>query len=152
MPLLEGTAYDYRSDPDVPDFDDGRALFLFDGVCVLCSSGSSFLMRHDNKARIAFASAQSAVGRALYAHYGMPIDESYLLIVDGRGWTKSDGYFRLFHELGGPWRLLNGFRVMPRGLRDWVYDLVARNRYRWFGKSEYCELLTPEQRKQLLDS
>jgi predicted DCC family thiol-disulfide oxidoreductase YuxK len=151
MPRLETAAYSYRDDPAVPEFDDGRPLFLFDGVCVLCSGGASFLMRHDRKGIVAFASAQSPLGSALYRHYGMPIDESYLLLIRGKAYTKSDGYFRLFRQLGGAWRLLNIFRVVPQTIRDWVYDRIAANRYKWFGKTAYCTLLSPEQRSRLLD-
>jgi len=149
MPQLPGDRFSYRKDRAVPAFDDRRPLFLFDGICVLCSSGASFLMRH--KADVAFASAQSDLGRELFRHYGMEIDASYLLIADGRAFTKTDGYFRLLSQLTKPWRLLGIFKLIPRPLGDWIYDRVAENRYRWFGKSQYCELLTDEQRASLLD-
>ena len=151
MPQLRKAARSYREDANVRAFDDDRPLFLFDGICVLCSSGVGFLMRHDRLGRIRFASAQSKLGTALYAHYGMPIDESYLLIADGQGFTKSDGYFRLLKELGGAWPLLHVLRLIPRFLRDWIYDRVAANRYKWFGKTAYCTLLTPQQRTRLID-
>lgn len=151
MPRLEKAARSYRDDARVQDFDDDRPLFLFDGICVLCSSGVAFLMRHDRPGRIRFASAQSKLGTALYAHYGMPVDGSYLLIADGQGFTKSDGYFRLLRELGGAWPLLDVLRIIPRSLRDWTYDRVAANRYRWFGKTTYCTRLSPEQRSRLVD-
>ena len=127
-----------------------RPLFLFDGVCVLCSTGASFLMRHDQEGRVEFASAQSELGRAVYDKLGKPIDESYVLI-DSEGWhTKSDGYFQLAAILGGWWQLTKVFRLIPRPIRDWVYDRVAANRYRWFGKTEYCALLSEEQRARLI--
>jgi predicted DCC family thiol-disulfide oxidoreductase YuxK len=127
-----------------------RPLFIFDGVCVLCSTGASFLMRHDSRGRVQFASAQSPLGSAIFRKLGKPIDESYLLI-DAEGWhAKSDGYFQLAKILGGPWRLALVFRLIPRAIRDWLYDRVAANRYRWFGKSEYCALLTEEQRERLV--
>jgi predicted DCC family thiol-disulfide oxidoreductase YuxK len=128
-----------------------RPLFVFDGVCVLCSTGASFLMRHDREGRVQFASAQSELGSAIYKKLGKPIDESYLL-VDAEGWhAKSDGYFQLASILGGCWRLAEVFRVIPRPIRDWVYDRVAENRYRWFGKSDYCTLLSEEQRGRLVE-
>jgi predicted DCC family thiol-disulfide oxidoreductase YuxK len=127
-----------------------RPLFIFDGVCVLCSTGASFLMRHDPKGRVQFASAQSPLGSAIFSKLGKPIDESYLLI-DSDGWhAKSDGYFQLARILGSWWRLALVLQVVPRPIRDWLYDRVAANRYRWFGKSEYCELLTEEQRERLV--
>ena len=151
MPLLDRLAYSYRDDPSVGRFDDSRPLFLFDGICVLCSSGVRFLMRRDKHGSIRFASAQSRLGQSLYAHFGMPIDESYLLVAEGRAYTKSDGYFRLLRDLGGAWPILNGLRAIPRIVRDWAYDRMAENRYSWFGKTEYCALLTPEQQRRLID-
>ena len=126
-------------------------LFVFDGHCVLCSSGASFIMRHDPGGRIEFASAQSELGRRLYEHLQLPIDDSYLLI-DAAGWhIKSDGYFRVAKALGGWWRFWLLFRIIPRFLRDWIYDQVAANRYDWFGKSEQCALLSQEQRSRLVE-
>ena len=141
----------YRSNPEIPAFDESRPLFLFDGICVLCSTGVSFLMRHDRRARIALASAQSTLGRALYGHYGIAIDASYLLIADGHAYAKTDGFIRVAKELGGIWRVAELMRIIPKPIRDWLYDRLAANRYRLFGKSEYCELLTPEQRQRLID-
>jgi predicted DCC family thiol-disulfide oxidoreductase YuxK len=152
MPLLDHPPYSYVDDSNVPAFDATRPLFVFDGGCVLCSTGAAFLMRHDRNGRVALASAQSPLGTALYRHYGMEIDASYLLLIDGQAYTKSDGYFRLVGTLGGVWRLLELARIIPRPVRDWVYDRVAVNRYRWFGKAAYCSLLTKEQRKRLIDS
>lgn len=127
-----------------------QPLFVFDGVCVLCSTGASFLMRHDVKGRVQFASAQSELGSAIFRKLGKPIDESYLLI-DADGWhAKSDGYFQLARILGGSWRLALVFKIIPRPIRDWLYDRVAANRYRWFGKAEYCALLSDEQRTRLV--
>jgi predicted DCC family thiol-disulfide oxidoreductase YuxK len=149
MPRLEVKPFRYRDDASVPSFDDRRPLFLFDGVCVLCSSGAAFLMRHE--ADVDFASAQSNLGKALYRHYGMEIDSTYLLIANGLAFTKTDGYFLLLGQLHPAWRILAVFKIVPRPVRDWVYDLVAKNRYRWFGKVEYCQLLSAEQRSRLLD-
>jgi predicted DCC family thiol-disulfide oxidoreductase YuxK len=127
-----------------------RPLFVFDGVCVLCSTGASFLMRHDRKGLVQFASAQSVLGSEVYRSLGKPIDESYVLIDADGCHTKSDGYFRLAKILGGWWRLALLFRLVPRPVRDWLYDWVAANRYRLFGKAEYCELLTEQQRNRLV--
>lgn len=150
MPEISKQAYSYRDDPKVPSFDDGKALFVFDGVCVLCSGGASWLMRHDRNARVNFTPAQERLGQALYAHYGVAMDESYLLIAGGRAYTASRGYLELCRILGGWWRLLRSLYLIPERLRDGIYSLVARNRYRWFGKSSYCALLTEEQRKRLI--
>lgn len=150
MPALDLPAYSYRNDPAVPEFGD-KPLFVFDGVCVLCSGGAGFIMKHDDEGRLAMTAAQGALGQALYRHYGLDYDDTYLLIRDGRAFTKSDGYLELLAVLGGWWRLLRAFGVLPERLRDWAYDLLAANRYRWFGKADYCALLTPEQRARLID-
>ena len=150
MPEVSREAWSHRRDTGVPTFDDGRALFVFDGVCVLCSGGARWLMRFDRAGKVNFASMQSGLGQALYGHYGVAPDDSYLLIADGRAYTASRGYIELCAILGGPWRLFAAAQLIPEGWRDRLYALVARNRYRWFGKAEHCALLTPEQRARLL--
>ena len=150
MPEVSTRTNSYRDDPAVPTFDDGRPLFVFDGVCVLCSGGASWMMRYDKRGRVNFAPAQEALGQALYAHYGVNMDESYLLIANGRAFTASRGYLELCWILGGWWHILRVAAVIPEPLRDRLYALVARNRYRWFGKADYCALLTAAQRSRLL--
>jgi len=150
MPEVSKKPFSYRDDPTVPAFDDGKALFVFDGVCVLCSGGAGWIMRHDRKARVNFTPGQEAIGQALYAHYDIEMDESYLLIADGRAYTASRGYIELSRILGGRWNVLRVCAIIPERLRDWTYTLIARNRYCWFGKTDYCALLTEEQRSQLI--
>ena len=142
--------YAYRDDPEVPAFDDSKALFVFDGVCVLCSTGATWLMRFDRKRRVNLTSAQEELGQVLYRHFGMELDDSYLLIADGRAYTASTGYLKLCMILGGPWHLLRVAGLIPSGFRDWMYGHIARNRYRWFGKTEFCALLSDEERQRLL--
>lgn len=142
--------YSYRDDPAVPDFDDSKPLFVFDHVCVLCSGGAAFIMRHDKAAKVSFTSAQGRLGEALCRHYDLDWDESYLFIRNGQPFIKSTGYFEVARALGGIWQLGLIFRIVPRPVRDCVYDLVARNRYRWFGKTEACALLSEDQRARLV--
>lgn len=150
MPEASKQPFSYRDDPAVPAFDDGKALFAFDGICVLCSGGASWIMRHDNKALVNFTPAQEALGHALYVHYGIEMDESYLLIANGRAYTASRGYLELCRILGSWWHVLRVSAAIPEHLRDWLYALIARNRYHWFGKTDYCALLTEGQRSRLL--
>jgi predicted DCC family thiol-disulfide oxidoreductase YuxK len=143
--------YSYRNNPAVPDFDDTRPVFIFDHVCVLCSGGVSFIMKYDHKAAIAFTPAQGPLGSALAEHFGIDWNGTYIFVRNGRAFTKSDGYFEVARALGGWWRLGLVFQIIPRPLRDWAYDMIARNRYRWFGKTaDACALLTPEQRARLI--
>ena len=150
MPKISGRQFSYRDDQAIPVFDDRKSLFVFDGVCVLCSTGASWLMRHDLNQQINFAPAQQALGQALYAHYGIDMNETYLILINGSAYTKSRGYIELFRVLGSWWHLLRVTALIPERRRDWFYLLIAQNRYRWFGKADYCALLTPEQRKRLL--
>ena len=150
MPELPGPSFSYREDPKVPRFDDGRALFVFDGVCILCSGGAAFLMRRDRRARVNFTPVRSDLGQALYAHYGVDWDATYLLVEGGRAYTATAGYLRLCAVLGGWWRPLRIGAVVPERWRDAAYAVVARSRYRWFGTADHCALLTPEQRARLL--
>jgi predicted DCC family thiol-disulfide oxidoreductase YuxK len=143
--------YSYRQDAAVPPFPDDKPLFVFDGVCVLCSGGARWLMRHDKKQVFRMSPAQSPVGKALYAHYGIALDETYLLISGGLPYAKSSGYLQMCRIFGGWWKAVLILGLIPRALRDWSYDVIARNRYRWFGKVEYCELIAPEQKPLLVE-
>jgi predicted DCC family thiol-disulfide oxidoreductase YuxK len=149
MAYAQRDTYSYRLDPDVPEFPDDEPLFIFDGHCVLCSSGVSWLMKHA-PSRVRFASAQSPLGSALFRHYGIDPDRTYLLITDGIAAGESTGYLRLCRILGGRWRLFLVFGLIPRAVRDWAYGTLARNRFRWFGRVGHCALLTAEQKAQLL--
>jgi len=143
--------YSYRNDPAVPPFPDDKPLFVFDGVCVLCSGGARWLMRHDRQSRFRLSPAQSALGEALYAHYGVVMDETYLLVSGGLPYTKSGGYLHMCRIVGGWWRGLLILGLIPRALRDWGYDVIARNRYQWFGKVAYCELIPDDLKRTLVE-
>jgi predicted DCC family thiol-disulfide oxidoreductase YuxK len=133
-------AYSYRDDPAVPKFPDDRPIIVFDGYCVLCSGWVSFILRHDRHATYRLLPAQSPIGCALYAHYGLdPQDyETYILIENGLAWFKSEATIRMTQGLRFPWSLAGVFRVVPRSWRDRLYDLVARNRFRVFGRRATC--------------
>lgn len=133
--------------------DDDRAVVLFDGVCNLCNGSVQFILKRDPHGRFRFASLQSDAGRGLLHAHGLPADalESVVLVEDGRAWTRSDAALRIARGLSGGWRAAGVLRVVPRPLRDAVYGLVARNRYRWFGKRESCMIPTPEWRARFLD-
>ncbi len=150
MPELARSPSSYRDDGAVPPFDDSRTLFVFDGFCVLCSGGAGWLMRVDRRRLINFTPVKSPLGRALCQHYGIDPDETYLLLDNGRAYTATRRYVRLCAVLGGAWHALRLGAIVPERWRDRVYAAVARNRYRWFGKTDACALLTPEQRDRLL--
>jgi predicted DCC family thiol-disulfide oxidoreductase YuxK len=133
-------AYSYRRDPAVPMFPDDRPIIVFDGHCSLCSGWAKFVLKHDRRQRFRLLPAQTDLGRALYIHYGLdPQDyETNILIQDGRACFKSEGSIRMAEELGFPWSMAKVFRVMPVPLRDCLYQCVARNRLRVFGRRDIC--------------
>lgn len=150
--MIPRAPYSYRSDPSVPAFPDDRPIIVFDGVCVFCSAWAKFVLRHDTAARYRLLTAQTALGRALFVHYGLDPDdyETNLLIEDGRAWAKSTGTLRMLEGLGRPWSWLAVLGVIPERWRDRAYDLVARNRYRLFGRGDTCLVPTPEVRSRFL--
>jgi predicted DCC family thiol-disulfide oxidoreductase YuxK len=103
------------------------------------------VLRHDDAGRYRLLAAQSALGHALYRHYGLDPDdyETNILIADGVAWFKSEGSIRMAEGLGFPWRLAAAFRILPRAWRDRLYDTIARNRLRWFGKRATCYRADP---------
>jgi len=137
----------YRGDPVVPSFPDDRPIIIFDGRCVLCSGFARFVLRTDRKRRYRLLATQTPLGVALYRHFGLdPVDyETNILLEDGRVWLKSEGTIRMFEGLGFPWRLVSLARVLPRPLRDRLYEFIARNRIRWFGARETCYVPDPSQ-------
>jgi predicted DCC family thiol-disulfide oxidoreductase YuxK len=146
-------AYSYRNDPAVPRFPDDRPIVVFDGYCALCTGFAQFVLRHDPAAKFRLLAAQSILGRALYEHYGLdPQDyETNILIADGIAWFKSEAGIRILEDLGRPWSLVGGLRILPRPLRDRLYDFVARNRLRMFGKRATCHVPDASERGRFLD-
>ncbi|MGE7776047.1 thiol-disulfide oxidoreductase DCC family protein [Chitinophaga sp. NPDC101104] len=117
-----------------------KAVILFDGVCRFCNGSVNFVIRHDRADRFRFAPLQSDAGQSLLQAHGIDAREtdSFVLIRDGKSWVKSSAALRVARGLGFPWNLLWAFIIVPRFLRDAVYDWIARNRYRWFGKMDVC--------------
>lgn len=145
-----------EADDDDPvanvDFEAGPVL-LFDGVCNLCSGVVQFLIPRDPEGIVRFASLQSDVGQALLDRCGLPTDEfdSFVLVDDTDSYTKSAAAIQTAQYLRPPWSMLAALRVVPRPLRDLVYDLVAASRYRVFGRREQCLMPTPELRDRFID-
>lgn len=145
-------AYSYRSDAAVPAFPDDRPIVIFDGNCVLCSAFVQLILRRDRRRRFRLMAAQTPLGAALYAHYGLFADDyqTNILLENGRIWLKSDGSIRIFMGLGFPWSMAILGKVLPRSLRDRLYDIVARNRLHWFGRRATCFLPEPQDADRFL--
>jgi predicted DCC family thiol-disulfide oxidoreductase YuxK len=112
---------------------------------VLCSRSAQFVLRHDRRGTFRLLAAQTPLGHALYGHFGLdPVDfESMILIADGVAWLKSEAVIRIAQGLGMPWSLAAIMRVLPRPWRDRLYDVLARNRFRVFGRRATCFLPDP---------
>ncbi len=119
---------------------DGGPIVLFDGVCHLCSGGIVWLARRDARQVLRFAPLQSTEARNRLAAIGIDSADmsSWLLLEGGRVWRRSAAALRLLPYLPWYWRWLGVVRVLPEGWRDGLYDVLARNRYRWFGRRETC--------------
>ncbi|RCK50300.1 thiol-disulfide oxidoreductase [Thalassospira profundimaris] len=145
--------YGYRSDPSVPPFDDTGPITVMDGECALCSVGARMIARFDKAGEFRICRSQSPLGRALLSHYGLSADDpdSWLLIVDGRAYGSLDAIIRAGRRVGGPGLCLQPLRLLPRPVQDWLYRIVARNRYRLFGRKDMCGIPDAELRARLME-
>ena len=129
-----------------------RLNILFDGVCNLCSGFVVFTIKRDPDAKFKFASLQSNEGENLQKEFGIDPDniKTMVLVENDNYYIKSDAVLRIFKHLDGMWFILYYLIYIPRPIRNFVYDLVANNRYRWFGKKDVCMLPSPELKKRFL--
>ena len=128
-------------------------LIVFDGICHLCTGFVHFVIRRDHAALFRFLPAQSSRGEALYTRLGLKSGDwdSNLLVMNGRVTTELDAFIEITRRFGGLWRLTPILYAIPRPLRDWLYNRIARNRYDWFGRRDVCYVPTPELRSRFLD-
>jgi predicted DCC family thiol-disulfide oxidoreductase YuxK len=126
---------------------------LFDGVCNLCNGFVRFVIERDPHARFRFAALSSDSARQVLNDAGVQgsIPDSIVLIQDGRVYFRSDAALQIARGLTFPWPVTAVFAVIPRVIRDGVYDFIAAHRYRWFGRRDVCLLPTPELRHRFLD-
>jgi predicted DCC family thiol-disulfide oxidoreductase YuxK len=128
-------------------------VVLFDGVCNLCNHSVQFIIRRDKKDQFRFAPLQGKTGQAILAKHSLPADslKSFILADGDKIYTRSTGALRMLKLLGFPWSLFYVYILVPRFIRDGVYNWIARNRYRWFGRQESCMIPTPALKKKFLD-
>jgi predicted DCC family thiol-disulfide oxidoreductase YuxK len=127
-------------------------VILFDGVCNLCNGSVQFVIKHDKKNLFSFASLQSESGQKLLEAYSLPKTEfnSFVLIENGKAYTKSNAALMVAKKLHGPVRFLYGLKIVPAFIRNAVYNLIAKNRYKWFGKKDSCMIPTPSLQTRFL--
>jgi predicted DCC family thiol-disulfide oxidoreductase YuxK len=127
-------------------------VILFDGVCNFCNGAINFVLKQDRKSVFRFAPLQSEAGRRLLQQYNLPTEEfeSFVLIDQGKVYKKSNAALRVMNKLPWYWKEAQIFRLIPTIFRDAIYDFIARNRYKWFGKKDQCMLPTPEMKSRFL--
>ena len=130
-----------------------NALVIFDGVCNFCIGSVHFILRHERGPVLTFAPVQTGTGTRMVRELGLdPGDaKTFVLVEDGKAYTRSSAAIRVARYLRWPWRALAAIRVIPRPLRDWAYNRVVVNRYRWFGRSETCMVPPPEIRRRFIE-
>jgi predicted DCC family thiol-disulfide oxidoreductase YuxK len=128
-------------------------IVLYDGVCGLCDRSVQLILRNDRRGRFRFAALQSESGRALLEKFGLSPEalDSVVLVQGGRAWRKSRAALRVARRMDAPWPLLWPLIVIPSPVADFFYDLLARNRYRIFGKLDACMIPPPEVRARFLE-
>ncbi len=139
-----------------PEEAGGRSVVFFDGVCALCNRSMRFLINRDRDGILSFAPLQGETFASFRASTTLEEGLDSIVYVKGygtgspRAFVRSDAVLQALHDLGGFSRVLSWLRIIPRFVRDGVYDLVARHRYRWFGRYEECRLPTTTDRARLL--
>ena len=128
-------------------------VILFDGVCNFCNNAVNFVIRRDKKKQILFTTLQSETGKKLLAQYGLPAAdmESFVFIENGKAYTRSTAALRVCRYLSALWPLCYGAIIVPKFVRDAIYNWIARNRYEWFGVRQQCMIPTPEIKARFLN-
>ena len=130
-----------------------KPVILFDGVCNFCNSTINFVIKRDKKNQLKFAPLQSKAGTHLSQQYGLPPNDlqSFVFIENGIVYKRSTAAFRVCKYLSGIWKLGYGLLIIPAFIRDAVYDIIARNRYKWFGVKEECMVPSVEIKAKFLE-
>lgn len=127
-------------------------LVLFDGVCNFCNATVNFLIRQDKAARLRFLPLQSEFGQQLLEEYNLPKThfDSFVFIKKGKAYISSSAGLKVIRELPWYWKWVQALWVIPKPIRDALYNFIARNRYRWFGRKDQCMIPTPELRNRFI--
>lgn len=131
-----------------------KKLILFDGICNLCNSSVLYVIKRDKKNRFLFAPLQSETGKQIIEAFSIDTSQldSIILFTPEKGiHYKSTAALKIASQLPFPTKVLAIFLIVPNFIRNWVYDFIARNRYKWYGKKESCMIPTPELKSRFLD-
>jgi len=153
LPTIPRADYSYRSDSTVPSFPDDKPLVVFDGYCGLCARLAQFVLHHDHAGEFRLMPAQTALGDALYRHYGLDPSfyETFILLRHGRAYFVSDAAIELLKTFEFPWSIAPAMRFVPKVVRDWTYLRIAHNRMRFFGRTTSCFAPAPEMADRFVD-
>lgn len=129
-----------------------KPVVLFDGECNFCDASVNFILDHNSRKDLYFASLQSDYGQQILKKFHLPAKtfSTLLFVEEGKYYTRSTAALKIASRLDGVWKLLVIFRIIPQFIRDFAYNILARNRYKWFGKKDHCRLPTPEIRSRFL--
>jgi predicted DCC family thiol-disulfide oxidoreductase YuxK len=135
-----------------PNITSKDRVILFDGVCKLCNAWSNFIIKHDKKHFFKLCSVQSDEGQQILKHFGLATDvyDSMIYVEGNTYYQQSDAFFQVIAKLGYPWKAVLVFHLIPGFIRNWLYDRIAFNRYRLFGKYDYCALPTADHEARYL--
>lgn len=138
---------------NIEDIIQNHDIILFDAVCVICNGWAKFLIKYDKKIQFKLVSAQSELGIALLKHYQMSTEHYTTMVVikDGKLYTESTALLKVIQHLGFPFSLMNAGYFIPRFIRDFLYRLVALNRYKLFGKTDSCLIPSHENKRHFLE-
>lgn len=127
-------------------------ILLFDGECNLCNGTVQFVIERDKKAKVKFASLQSDAGQKIMSENKIPNEyiDSIIFFKNNQIYYKSTAALKLFKHLDGIWSWFYIFIILPRFFRDFVYDFIAKNRIKWFGKAETCWIMTADYKKRFV--
>ncbi|MBL4663540.1 MAG: thiol-disulfide oxidoreductase DCC family protein [Flavobacteriaceae bacterium] len=129
-----------------------KKIILFDGVCNLCNTSVAYVIKRDKKDLFRFAALQEPAGLELIKKHSIDASKTdSIILIDGeKAYAKSTAALKIALHLGGLYSLLYGFMIIPNFIRNWVYDYIAENRYKWYGKKESCMIPTPELKSKFL--
>ncbi|AUP81407.1 thiol-disulfide oxidoreductase DCC family protein [Flavivirga eckloniae] len=131
-----------------------KKLILFDGVCNLCNSSVQYVIKHDKKDIFMFAALQNDIGQELIKRFNIDTEKTDSILLytpDNSIVSKSTAALKVAQHLGFPQSLMSVFFIIPPFIRNWVYDYIAKNRYKWYGKKDACMIPTPELKRKFLD-
>lgn len=136
------------------DIPKNKKIILFDGICNLCNDVVLKVIKYDKKNIFLFSSLQSKIGKEITDHLGIDISkiDSIILYEPGVSYDiKSTAALKIIQDFKGIWSLTYILFLFPEGFRNLIYDYIAKNRYKWFGKKEKCMIPTPELKEKFLD-